>query len=458
MGIRSMVAAAALVAAIGGAGAAELPFAVGAGQGVFLHVSDMHFDPFADRAIVPRLIAAPVEEWDAILRSSQGTAFSRHGKDASFPLLVSMLAAAQGPHYDYILDTGDNLAHDFHDAFIAAGGSEGAYAGFVTKTMRFVNRLVQRSFPGVPVIAALGNNDSECGDYMLAPQSDMLAAVGQHLPAVAAHGRALRDYAIGGYYAIPHPTVPGREIVVLSDVFWSKKYADRCNADGGDPGSAELAWLEWTLYRAKLAGRTVTLVMHIPPGIDAYASRDECPARITSLWQDAYAQRFLALVDAYKAQLRGAFAGHTHMDDFRVVADAGGEPALATRIAPAVSPLFGNNPAFTVFLYDRADGSVADYATFVLSNLAKVAPGVAPEWTREYVFSRTYGLPRYDAASLADLAKRIRADASVRAAYTRYYAASSTQTAITASNWTGFACAQTALTPATFAACACPPH
>jgi hypothetical protein len=428
------------------------------GQGVFLHVSDIHFDPFADPAIVPRLIAAPVEEWDAILRSSHDTPFGRYNSDTSFPLLVSMLSAAQGPRFDYVLNTGDNLAHGFHDEFVVAGGSESAYAGFVTKTMRFIDHLLQQSFPGVPVIAALGNNDSQCGDYMLAPQSDMLAAVGQHLPAVAAHGQLLRGYAIGGYYAVPHPTVPGGEIVVLSDVFWSKKYVDRCNADGGDPGSAELAWLEWTLYRAKLAGRTVTLAMHIPPGIDAFVSSAACPAKITSLWRDAYVGRFLALVVAYKAQLRGAFAGHTHMDDFRVVADAQGEPVLATRVAPAVSPAFGNNPAFTVFLYDCADGGAIDYATFALSNLAQVAPGIAPEWTREYVFSRTYGLPRYDAASLTDLAKRIRADASVRATYTRYYPAGASDNNINASNWTAFACAQTALTPETFAACACPAH
>jgi sphingomyelin phosphodiesterase acid-like 3 len=460
VGTRSILAAAGLAAAISGASAAGLPFAVNSTQGVFLHVSDMHFDPFADRAIVPRLIAAPVEDWEAILRSSQDTAFWRSGEDTSFPLLASMLSAAQGPHYDYVLNTGDNLAHNFHGAFAAAGGAESDYTGFVAKTMRFVERLVQRSFPGVPVIAALGNNDATCGDYMLAPQSDMLPAVGQDLPAVAAHPPALRDYAIGGFYAIPHPTVAGREIVVLSSAFWSRKYLDRCNPDGGDPGSAELAWLEWTLYRAKLAGRTVTLVMHIPPGIDSYASSSpgNCPAGITSFWQEAYTRRFLALVGAYKAQLRGAFAGHTHMDDFRVIADASGEPALAMRISPAVSPRYGNNPAFTVLLYDRVDGSVADYATFALSNPAKVAPGVAADWTLEYVFSRAYGLDHYDAAGLAALAKRIRTDAPVRATYTRYYAASAAGTELNASNWTAFACAQTTLTPDTFAACACPPH
>ena len=390
--IRQIIAAALLISGIAGADAAPLPFAVGAGQGVFLHVSDLHFDPFADPAIVRRLIAAPVEQWAAIFRSSKSTPFWRKGKDTSFPLLTSMLAAAKGPAYDYVLNTGDALAHDFNDEFKAAGGADSEYAGFVAKTIRFVDWMLKESFPGIPLIAALGNNDSTCGDYALAPSDSMLPAVGRNLPVVARHPQALRDYAMGGYYTVPHPKVPKHDIVVLSDVFWSKSYHDACEQNGGDPGSAELAWLEWTLYQAKLAGKTVSLAMHIPPGIDSYSSsrNNACPLTVTSFWQDAYARRFIALVGLYKDQLRLSYAGHTHMDDFRVISDTSGAALLATRITPAVTPLFGNNPAFTVLLYSRTDASVADYATFYLSNLAQVGPGVAPEWKLEYTFKETY--------------------------------------------------------------------
>jgi hypothetical protein len=251
--------------------------------------------------------------------------------------------------------------------------------------------------------------------------------------------------------------VPNHDFVVLSDVFWSKNYHDACEQNGGDPGSAELAFLEWTLYQAKLAGKTVSLVMHIPPGIDSYKSRNNsCPADITGFWQDAHARRFLTLVALYKDQLRLAFAGHTHMDDFRLISDASGAPLLATRVTPAVSPLFGNNPAFTALLYSRTDASVADYATFYLANLAKAGPGVAAEWKLEYTFKAAYQAPGYDAASLAALAKRIKTDDTARASFMRYYAVESTQSAITPSNWNVFACAQTAMTPDAYQSCVCP--
>ncbi|HEY2137915.1 MAG TPA: metallophosphoesterase [Xanthobacteraceae bacterium] len=461
--IRALLAAAlvgfAANAAPAAARAAPLPFAPGAGQGLFLHVSDLHFDPFADPALVRRLIAAPVEQWTEILRSSGKTGFPRYGSDTTYPLLKSMLAAAKGGRYDYVLNTGDNLSHGFRKAFTDAGGNDSEYGDFVIKTMRFVDRLLKESFPGVPLISTLGNNDSACGDYMLMPNSKMLGAVGRDLPVVAGNQQALQDFAIGGYYTVPHPKVPNHDIVVLSDVFWSSNYRDTCEPGGGDPGSAELAWLEWTLYRARLAGRSVSLVMHIPPGIDSYSSsRGACPRPVTSFWQDAYARRFLALVAAYKDILRGSYAGHTHMDDFRVLTDANGGAVLTTRITPSVSPIFGNNPAFTVLLYSRQDASVADYATFRLSNLAKLGDlgaAYAPEWSLEYTFGQAYGYKTYDPASVMALARAIRGDAAVRATFMRYYAVE-TKPSINADNLMVYACAQTAMTPDAYAACACP--
>lgn len=455
---RAITAAAAglFALAAGGGQAAQLPFTPGAGQGVFLHVSDVHFNPFADLTIVRRLIAAPVEQWAAIFRGSKNTAFWVKNQDTTFPLLTSMLAAAKGPAYDYVLSTGDTLSHNFKQEFLKAGGADSEYAGFVIKTMRFVDRMLQQSFPGVPLISALGNNDSTCDDYMLAPDDPMLAAVGRGLRVVARNPQALHDYQIGGSYTVPHPKVPKHDMVVLSDVFLSAKYQDKCGRIA-DPGSAELAWLEWTLYQAQLAGRTVSLVMHIPPGIDSYkSSGNACPREVTSLWQDAYARRFLALVGRYKDQLRIGFAGHTHMDDFREIADADGTPLLGMRITPAVTPLFGNNPAFTVLLYSRTDASVADYATFYLSNLAKVGPGVAAEWKLEYTFKDAYQAPGYDAVSLAALAKRIKTDDAVRTTFMRYYAVASGQSSMTPANWSAYACAQTAITADAFASCACP--
>ena len=150
-----------------------------------------------------------------------------------------------------------------------------------------------------------------------------------------------------------------RDLIVLNNVFWSTNYDDRCNPDGGDPGAAELAWLDWTLYRTKLRGRSASLLFHIPPGIDSFNAahrKGACQANVTPYFKEAYAEGFLALLEEYREILGNSYSGHTHMDNFRLVATAAGEPILLTHITPAVSPIYQNNPAFALVLYDRASG------------------------------------------------------------------------------------------------------
>lgn len=453
-----------VVATAGTAQAATLPFHASTKQGVFLHVTDIHFDPFADKALVPKLIKAPVARWERIFQSSKKTPFSRRGQaDTSYPLFISMLSAASNARdsrgkrvrYDYVLNTGDNLAHKFDKMFHEAGGKDADYQAFVIKTLRFVDRMLKKTFPGAPLIYALGNNDAVCGDYKVAPKSEMLAALARDLPVVAHNARARRDFASGGYYVVRHPTVPRHDMIVLNSVFWSTEYED-CHQKSGDPGAMELAWLKRTLAHEKAAGRTVTLAMHIPPGIDAYqSSKTVCQKPGTSFWRDNATTGFRALVTEYRHVFRASYAGHTHMDDFRLLSDKDGTPLVATRITPAVTPLFGNNPAFAVLLYNRTNAIVADSTIVYLANADTAGPTVPAKWRREYDFARTYGVKSYTPATVAALAKRIAGDSRAAQSYMKFYPADA-PTPVNQKNLIGYACAQTALTPAAYAACSCP--
>ncbi len=267
---------------------AAAPFVPAGNEGTFLTLSDIHFDPYADPAVVRQLATAPVDQWGAILAGSTAP-FAEYGSDTTYPLMMSALSAARGTGlaYDYVLVTGDLLAHDFRRGFEThAGGDDDAYGSFVVKTITFLTRTLQQTFAGVPVILALGNNDSACGDYRLTPNGAMLHALAPELNVLAGHPQATEDFEAGGFYAVPHPTVPGRQIVVLNDVFWSTQYLDRCDPMISDAGAAELGWLEWKLFKARSAKQSVTLVMHIPPGIDAYRSAQhrerDCRASVTS--------------------------------------------------------------------------------------------------------------------------------------------------------------------------------
>src|SRR5256885_8260426 len=145
----------------------------------FLSISDIHFNPFADPALVAKLEAADVSQWDAIFASSTVTAFSTYGSDVNDPLLRSALAEMrkQLPSPAFVLISGDFLAHKFDKLYqqYATDKSQTAYTAFVTKTIAYVASRFRKAYPGVRIYPTLGNNDSDCGDYAVAPDGQFLA-------------------------------------------------------------------------------------------------------------------------------------------------------------------------------------------------------------------------------------------------------------------------------------------
>lgn len=441
----------------------NLPFSPEQNQGVFLLISDLHFSPFASSDIVKQLNTAPLDDWKAILDTSKKVAFAGYGKDTNYPLLISTIETAGSVNidYDFILFPGDYIAHNFKALYQQqVGGSATQYATFVENSMRFVKKYLHQTFPKAPLISALGNNDSLCGDYKIAPNSPLLRKLAPAGGINSGSSKACRSFSVGGFYTVPHPTILNREIIVLNNIFWSYKYQDACNANGGDPGQVQIAWLEWVLYRLKQEGKTATILMHVPPGVNSYVTakmavpgQPDCKEHIHKFWADKYARSFLKLVRKYHEILANGFVGHTHMDDFRTVFDANDQPFLFMRISPAVSPVFGNNPAFTLVLYDKITGKLIDYAVYSLTNLTQAGSSEAARWTMEYSFGAAYGLSEVTPASMDILANEIEKDSNIRQKYEKYYAVE-TQSDID-TNIKAYQCAQTAINVEDYAACYC---
>ena len=135
------------------------------------------------------------------------------------------------------------------------------------------------------------------------------------------------------------------------------------------------------------------------------------------------------------------------MDDFRVT--PGNPPMLPLRITPSVSPIFKNNPAFSVMTYDLKNGSAADITTYFLALSSKT-----PSWAKEYQFSIAYGVHAFSGASLSAIAAHIRRGGAARRTFEKDYAAS-TPSPIHPSNFFFYACAQTDFTTARYRECVC---
>jgi len=420
--------------------------------GSTLVLSDIHFDPLADPAIFQQLLTTPAAQWLSVFAHSRQTSLARSPSDTNYPLLKSTLeaAAAQAP-FDFVVVCGDYLRHNFDRAFVAAGGSPSQFPTFATKTALFVVETIQSAFQ-VPVYLALGNEDSICGDYHMAPGGIFLGALADSLLVLGRHSEASNCFRTAGFYELPHPTLANQEILVLNSVLWSPFYSD-CESPNGDSGTLEMKWLGSKLDEAKNLGRKVVLVMHIPPGFDAYQNSRSSDCRsVTPFWRDIFIRQFLDLMQRDGDAVEVVLAGHTHMDDFRVLGS--GAHGVAVRITPAVSPVFGNNPAFSLLQYNLKSGAVSDIATYYL-DLA--SGGNDPRWALEYRFSDAYGYPELTSASLGALAERIRDDPKVRQRFAGYFAASA-PSPLTPATWLFYSCAENHFSVTDYRDCACAPQ
>ncbi len=215
---------------------------------------------------------------------------------------------------------------------------------------------------------------------------------------------------------------------MLNTVFFSTLYDNACGKSTQTPALDQLNWLGKALEAARTAGERVWLLMHIPPGLNGYQTAESVkgggPA--ITFWQPELTSRFLQLVGEYRSMIQAVFAGHTHMDDYRVIS-RDGQPALFIKIAPAVSPIYGNNPSFQVYQYDRDSGAILNYQTFYLTNLASGGQGASPpagHWAMEYDFRQAYGFSALNPATVATLAGRIATDPEVGRQYMTFYSVS----------------------------------
>jgi len=409
-----------------------------------LFLSDIHFEPFWDPAKVPQLAAAPASEWKAILAAPRSadreqrfaalkqTCHAR-GEDTSYPLLQSSLQAvrAHAAGAAFATVSGDLIAHAFDCKYSALfpHSSPADYRAFVEKTVDFVIDELDAALPGVPVYVALGNNDSDCGDYRLDAHSQFLSDTGREVardfPASERPG-ALETFAAGGYYSVSLPApVANARLLVLNDLFMSSKYATCAGQADTTAADAQLAWLQRQLSEARAAKRKVWVMAHIPPGVSVHAT----VPRMRGVCGGARPEMFLSsekMADelaAFGDVVQLAIFAHTHMDEVRILnaEDGARKPAparsVAVKMVPSISPINGNAPSFTLARVDPSSAALVDYRVFTASNQT----GVDATWNEEYDYGPTYREAAFSASSVSQLIAQFQADPGANTEASRAY-------------------------------------
>ena len=425
------------------------------GQGTIISISDIHFDPLltTDGTVANRIENSSYLQWEKIYSSSSDKHISPVGDETNFNLLASALAQMKlsCPSPDFILFSGDLLAHKFKKyrtrVFIH---NERAYRAFVMQTLEFIGWEIRRTFPHSHVVFTLGNNDSY-EDWELKPNGDFL-----HDTMKLYFTSYLREepdklnsfastFKTGGNYAFSPTGASGNLILSMSDVFFS----GRSGYD--DYGWRQLKWLEERLQAAMENKRKVWIIFHIPPGVDVRKTVNS--GHTVLYWDDlhkdkeseTFEDKFQKLIETYSPVVKGMFAGHTHMDHFRLIFDRNHDPLAYVHITPAISPQFGNNPGFQVLTYDVKSFSVTDFDTYYYDGTV---------WKEEYDFDAAYGKAPSNARNLAAVRNQLWNDPALRRSFIDHYDVENKEgNDIADRNWKAYWCGVGDLSAGDFNAC-----
>ncbi|CAO1627475.1 unnamed protein product [Parajaminaea phylloscopi] len=259
--------------------------------------------------------------------------------------------------FDFIIWTGDSARHDI-DSIYPRTRKE------IYDLNRWCLDLIHRSFPGVPVVPNIGNNDIFPHNIMWPGPSDVISAYSQiwseEIPEYQLH-----TFQLGGYFS--REVIPNRLAVISLNTLYfydSNKVVDGCKRiqrerkkgrkdslthpgrhesqgqhQGGpdetgddddddgegasysisafnlteallktkDPGTVQLLWLEAQLYQYHERGMGVHIIGHVPPTAGNYFPR--C--------YDAYTD----IVLHYQETVVGQHFGHMNIDAFFVQED-----------------------------------------------------------------------------------------------------------------------------------------
>ena len=372
--------------------------------------SDLHFDPFYDPNLFakkPNLCTADPSKWASIFQTSQVTTPSAWGADTNYPLLVLALSSVKQNlgASQVVLYTGDLIGHNFPQSFYQyckglastttpSSQEVAAMQAFTDETVAFVTAQVRAAVGNIPVMFAVGNIDSYTG---YGPDTTFLANNAatfytEFVTGTTDQQTFLTTFEAGGYYSA-QPLGPNLLVIGLN----TNPLALGIPGDNDSAVAAELTWLDSTLNSAQAAAQKVWLLMHVPPGANTVATAGTFvkgqPVNASMMMYQSYQTSLLQILSKYPGVITLILGAHTHMDEFRILS-AGN----VLDEVPAISPCFGENPAFKIFTLTQDTFTPTDYRS--LNYDLTVIPAAFRDY---YTFSTAYSLQGLLGASLAQL-------------------------------------------------------
>ena len=189
------------------------------------------------------------------------------------------------PKPAFIIIAGDFIWH----------GATPADSVIKKKSIRFIAQLFKDNFPDALIIPALGNNDTYGKDYDMQDAkflNDFASAWQSNMQAPSVD--SLKKH---GYYSCEAGNL---KLVVINSalVEAGSNYAKQAND--------MISWLQNTLANSN--GKNIWILMHIPPGSNAFSGKN--------FWRDDYNQLFVNAVVKHASKIKFIICAHTHLKRF----------------------------------------------------------------------------------------------------------------------------------------------
>eukprot|EP00008_Paramoeba_atlantica_P008469 CAMPEP_0201486672 /NCGR_PEP_ID=MMETSP0151_2-20130828/10735_1 /ASSEMBLY_ACC=CAM_ASM_000257 /TAXON_ID=200890 /ORGANISM="Paramoeba atlantica, Strain 621/1 / CCAP 1560/9" /LENGTH=435 /DNA_ID=CAMNT_0047871447 /DNA_START=137 /DNA_END=1444 /DNA_ORIENTATION=+ len=329
------------------------------------------------------------------LQQQDSGMYGRFGCDTSLSLLNAtveeMKKVWENP--DWIFISGDLAAHGLSDR--------------ASPMLTTTNKL-KEEFPNVPLYFCFGNNDVALEDYQMDCSSDWFGFAyslwGEYIP----NDQEETFLQMGAYRVnISHSDPPfpaftekGKaplRLLVLNTVLYA---VESNHHDENDP-CGQFEWMKNELQEARNDSAKVYLMAHIMPGIDSY--------EFTPAWNPNQSASFFDILTEYSDVIIGQFYGHVHHDEFRVFGEPNPDEQYQHHqqqqeeetkerevrgeqqepfqglVNPAISPIFGNNPAFRLSAYNPKTFAILDYQIHYMDLVASNEQET-PIWNALYSF------------------------------------------------------------------------
>ena len=312
-------------------------------NGHCLFVSDMHFNPFytndgkhnIDTKLRDVLAAADITKWDSILTAYNGPKLdTTRGFDSQFNLIKSAMnnISATYPKPDFIAITGDFLFHSYYnnnDTIPFKSPQQEKLLRF--KTMAFLAGLFQQKFPGIPVIPAFGNNDTDNGDYVFPTDAFLSAYLKDWNLVPSPAGKFKVDTSTihkGGYY----------KAQLGNQIFLSLNTTVLSN-NSAATHKGDTAMLNWLDKQLTAPNQNVWIISHVPPGND--------------FWLPQYTPRLTSIIKAHSANVKMYLAAHTHFNDLRVIYKDSTTQYAYIRMVSSITSDHSNTPGYIYADFDE---------------------------------------------------------------------------------------------------------